>query len=323
MTRTIDFQTQIDAATVEPFYAVSMDFSGTITRTYYTTVLSTGDGNRLALNGTQQYHINVARGNTIIFDQSDSTNTGHPLKLSATLDGTTYTTGVSYSGTPGSAGAKTTWIVNAGAPDTLYYKCDNHAEMGAEISILDAPLNLWSGYGELTYDSITYIGSGEFGSISGINQGEPLRAHGLNLTLSGIPSNLISAALEEEYQGREVKVLFGVLTDGVLVQTPYTLFIGKMDIMSINQTGETSIITLSCENSLVDLKRRNLLRFTNEDQLSLYSSDNSLRFIDALQNKEILWGVPYGTVPASISVPEFTEEDMLTYMIENGGFPGY
>ena len=54
MARTIDFQTQIDAQLVEPFYAVHLDFSGSVTRNVYTEVLATGDGNRYSLNNTQQ-----------------------------------------------------------------------------------------------------------------------------------------------------------------------------------------------------------------------------------------------------------------------------
>ena len=38
MARTIDFQSKIDATLVEPFYAVHLDFSGSVTRNVYTAV---------------------------------------------------------------------------------------------------------------------------------------------------------------------------------------------------------------------------------------------------------------------------------------------
>ena len=75
---------------------------------------------------------------TYRFDQSDSSNSGHPLRLSTTSDGThgggsAFTTGVTAVGTPGSAGAYTQVKLEQDAPDTLYYYCTNHSGMGGEI----------------------------------------------------------------------------------------------------------------------------------------------------------------------------------------------
>ena len=75
---------------------------------------------------------------TYRFDQSDSSNSGHPLLLSTTSNGThgggsAFTTGVTAVGTPGSAGAYTQVKLEQDAPDTLYYYCTNHSGMGGEI----------------------------------------------------------------------------------------------------------------------------------------------------------------------------------------------
>jgi hypothetical protein len=80
-------------------------------------------------------HISFIRGATYTFDQSDASNSGHPLQFSGTLDGGTYTDGVTTSGTPGSAGAYTRITVPHDSVNTLYYKCGNHSGMGASISV--------------------------------------------------------------------------------------------------------------------------------------------------------------------------------------------
>ena len=77
---------------------------------------------------------------TYVFDQTASTNATHPLKISTTNDGThgggsEYTTGVTVTGTPGTDG-KTTIVINAQTPTTLYYYCSSHSGMGGKINIV-------------------------------------------------------------------------------------------------------------------------------------------------------------------------------------------
>ena len=112
-------------------------FSGT---TYVVTVAS---GTNAYSTGNKYYitdeigaspTVTLTEGETYRFDQSDSTNTGHPLKFSTTANGThdsgsEYTTGVTYNGVPGQTGAYTEITVEVGAP-TLYYYCTNHSGMG-------------------------------------------------------------------------------------------------------------------------------------------------------------------------------------------------
>ena len=82
--------------------------------------------------------LDLAEGGTYIFDQSDSSNAGHPLRFSTTANGThgggsEYTTGVTTNGTPGSSGAYTQIVVAASAP-TLYYYCTQHSGMGGQAN---------------------------------------------------------------------------------------------------------------------------------------------------------------------------------------------
>jgi hypothetical protein len=106
--------------------------------TYAVTVVSTGSGNKYAIDGTQQPTLALKEGNTYTFDQSDGTNSNHPLRFSTTSDGThgggsQYTTGVTTNGTAGSSGAYTRITVAVGAP-TLYYYCTNHSGMGGSAT---------------------------------------------------------------------------------------------------------------------------------------------------------------------------------------------
>lgn len=111
----------------------SISVSASMTN-YAVTVASYYGANKYYIDGTRQATVSLSEGSTYRFDQSDSSNSGHPLRLSSTSDGThgggsQYTTGVTTSGTPGSSGAYTQITVAVGAP-TLYYYCTNHSGMG-------------------------------------------------------------------------------------------------------------------------------------------------------------------------------------------------
>ena len=84
---------------------------------------------------------NLSKGVVYTFDVSDSSNSSHVLAFSETNDGTHtsggtgYTTGVVRTGTPGASGAKVVFTIPEDAPDTLYYYCTAHANMGAKLSL--------------------------------------------------------------------------------------------------------------------------------------------------------------------------------------------
>ena len=118
--------------TVEPFPTTTTDIA--------VTVVSSG-GNKYALDGVTQGTVTLIEGATYKFDQSDSSNSGHPLRFSTTSDGThgggsEFTSGVTTAGTPGSSGAYTQITVPTGTA-TLYYYCSVHSGMGGTANTQD------------------------------------------------------------------------------------------------------------------------------------------------------------------------------------------
>ena len=78
--------------------------------------------------------LDLQEGGTYVFDWSDSSAQGHPIRFSTTSDGThgggsEYTTGV----VKDDSAYKTTITIAASAP-TLYYYCSNHSGMGGQVN---------------------------------------------------------------------------------------------------------------------------------------------------------------------------------------------
>jgi hypothetical protein len=76
------------------------------------------------------------------FDQSDSSNSSHPLRFYLEADkSTAYTTNVTTNGTAGSSGAYTQIAVDENTPNILYYQCSSHAYMGNFVNVVSNKIN--------------------------------------------------------------------------------------------------------------------------------------------------------------------------------------
>ncbi len=108
------------------------------TTTIVVTVANNGQGfNEYFLNGAQDSTLNVTTGNKYRFDLSDFSNSGHPLRFSATQNGSEYSSNVMTSGTAGTTGAYIEIEITSDTPTQLYIYCENHFGMGGNTVILN------------------------------------------------------------------------------------------------------------------------------------------------------------------------------------------
>ena len=175
------------------------------------------------------------------------------------------------------------------------------AELVRPIYLIDMEFSsgsifLWSGMGDLTYNSNTYLGAGDLLSIGSIAETAELTANGATVTLSGIKQSLLTLARDEPYQGRPLIIRLGAFDEnGDLIASPVILFSGFMDIMTIADSGDTSTITVTVENKLIAFQRTAVRRYTAEDQKIEHPTDKGFEFVAKIQEKEIVWGRPSPT----------------------------
>jgi hypothetical protein len=172
-------------------------------------------------------------------------------------------------------------------------------------------LRLWTGIGTLNVQGVDWTGAGTLLNVSSIEETTEIAAKGATLSLTGIPSEVVSLALSTPYQGRTCKIYFGLfkaskiikedssfllLEDGSKIyledlNAGFTeIFSGYMDQMDIEELPETSTIHLKVENKLVDLERARVARYSSSYQKSIYPTDFGLDLVESIQDKEIVWG---------------------------------
>ena len=106
-----------------------------------------GSSNGYFINGIESPIIEIKGNDTskpyhYKFDQSDASNSGHPLLFYNNASKTTaFTTGVTTNGTPGQAGAYTMIAVDSDTPNILYYQCSSHANMGNHTFLTSPTVN--------------------------------------------------------------------------------------------------------------------------------------------------------------------------------------
>ena len=224
---TSNVQTQLNAK--QPYATIAV------------TVVNSG-GNKYALDGTVQQLALLTPSVTYRFDQSDSSNSGHPLLLSTTSNGThgggsAFTTGVTAVGTPGSAGAYTEVKLEQDAPDTLYYYCTQHSGMGGEIDV------------RATVSSLSDLGVTSTAAELNILDGVTSTAAELNI-LDGVTST-----------ATELNLLDGV--------TATTAELNYLDIATLGLTAASKAVTADA-NGVVSFDNG-----TIEESTTITSSSNA------------------------------------------------
>ena len=107
-----------------------------ITKTSEHAAHGTGSSYGYTLDGIESPHLELSHG-TYRFDQSDSSNSSHPLLFYYDiLKARAYTTNVTTNGTPGSSGAYTQIDIGSDTPSSLSYQCSSHVRMGHKIQCI-------------------------------------------------------------------------------------------------------------------------------------------------------------------------------------------
>lgn len=143
----------------------------------------------------------------------------------------------------------------------------------------------------VTYGGQEWLGAGRFGSINQVSD-VPGGETSLSLTLSGVPSDAISLALQDapDTKGARVTLSVAILNPTTMaVQDVVQLYVGNVDQMPITFGTETASISVSVSHRGETFSRPKPLRNTDGDQQRLYAGDTSRRFVVSQSQVQDVW----------------------------------
>jgi len=162
-----------------------------------------------------------------------------------------------------------------------------------ELHFASGVAYVWSGYGTIVWNGHSWLGVGNLGTISVIEEGVTVNARGISITLSGINSSMLADALQDMQIGAPVMIYFGLFDSSSppsLLPDPLTSWAGRMDQPTINVGGDTSSITVNCENRLIDMNVPVDRRYTHDDQQISHPGDLAFQFVNSIQELTVYFG---------------------------------
>lgn len=155
----------------------------------------------------------------------------------------------------------------------------------------DGTLRLTTGPLSVEWGGVTYTANGVMTGFSSPQEGTNAEAAGWTLTLTGIPSDLVSTALGQARRGKIGRVWLAFLDLwGGIITDPFFIAQGRLDVPVISDDGATSTISIAYEGHLRDIVRPQELRYTNEEQQRLFPGDRGFEYVTSIIDRQIQWG---------------------------------
>ena len=248
------------------------------------------------------------------FDQSDASNSGHPLLFYLDAGKTQiFSTNVTTNGTPGSSGAYTQIKVGGYTPNVLYYQCSSHSFMGNKL-INPATKTL-----SLSGAAITLpTGTGNPNQFIGYSSSSAGVTATTWATVIGETKPTITSINPNVAENTQTQI---TITGTNFVNTPYVDAINSTGAItsadSVSFTSATTLVT----NFTLPVDGTYFIRVENPDGNAVRSSTAILTVSDAPAWQTAAGSL--GTVDAGGTI-NFTVNatNATAYSVQSGSLPG-
>lgn len=142
---------------------------------------------------------------------------------------------------------------------------------------------------DIVINGVTYRGDQGLGQIENLSNqsGEMPR---LGFSMSGVPSDKISLALNERVQGRPVRAKLGLLNTATLVWLDVSQrYSGYLDVFSIDDGGQRAMLNVTSESGVRDLLRPSGALYGDLDQQRIVPGDLFFQFMNAQVEQRVVF----------------------------------
>ena len=162
-----------------------------------------------------------------------------------------------------------------------------------EAAFESQTLRLWTGYGDLSWNSVTWYGNGWFRGWDGPGESSDVKPVGMAVTLMGVPSAVVSLALGEVRQNKTGRLYMAFLdAAGAVIADPYLLYEGRFDTAEIHDGVQDSDVTLTWEQEFIELEKAPEFRFNDATQRGAFPGDKGMEYVADVAEWDGFWGVP-------------------------------
>jgi len=137
----------------------------------------------------------------------------------------------------------------------------------------------------------TYIAQNQFLGYGEIQESSDLRVGSLQITFTAVDPTMVAVILSNDYINRRVVIYRAILQDDLSFTSDdvYLMFDGYISGYSIEETGSTATIVLTCASQFADFERTNGRRTNPASQNLYFANDRGMDFSPQIV-KDIRWG---------------------------------
>lgn len=142
--------------------------------------------------------------------------------------------------------------------------------------------------------NVNWTGGGTAIDVQTIEEKGGIESTGVQVTISGVSSTMLSLALTAYVVRRVARIYIGAYTDtGTLVSTPWLEFEGFCDRFEVQDDPTNAKLLLGFESKLAILQEPEDRLWTNAEQQKTYRTptpDEAFKFVNATAERTLAWG---------------------------------
>jgi hypothetical protein len=164
----------------------------------------------------------------------------------------------------------------------------------AKLEFPSGTIYLHNSIGTYTWGGNDWLGTGDLGEISQLEEGAEISPYKITLSLSGLDATISGAALTEDYYLQPVTVYLGVLNaNDVLIADPTIVWEGAMDQMELSVgAADGDVIVLTAESELARFDKASNLKYTDAQLQTDSAGSLGFEFMADIEGAKIRWGDP-------------------------------